>query len=218
MHAKLFKLMRNYSAYPIMLGSENIKPGVLLHTAWDWFGLGNRPEKFISEEGCPWKLLNRKDENDFYKTYPHKLNNASIIAGEITDKVQFGANLALPQFGFSTGASFAEERTSKLTIGGVKVDSFDVGYAQYELREKLRDLERTNRKRWAWVNDDFLVTDSYYTSELCFEFKEEGDFNARATYDKLSISGGFEASWENNTTLILKGTAKVPFAVRGIKV
>jgi hypothetical protein len=201
-----------------MLGSEDIKPGVLLHTAWDWFGFGNRPEKFIKEEGYPWTLLNMKDENDFHKTYPHKLNNASIIAGKITDKVQFGANLALPQYGFSAETSFAEERAVKLTIGGVKVDSFDVGFAEYDLREKLRELERTDRKRWAWVNDDFLVTDSYYTSELRFEFKNQGDFNAKATYDKLNFSGGFNASWTNDTTLVLKGTAKVPFAVRGIKV
>ena len=213
MHAKLYKLMKdNYCAYPVMLCSEDVKPGMLLQTKWDW----GKAKKFISEEGYPWELLGISDDTD----YPSKLKDASIISGSITDKVEFGANLALPQFGFLASASFGEEKSAVLTVGGIKVRSFEVGFAQYELRLALRELKRTDPIRWPWVDDDLLVTDSYYTSNLHFEFKKEGSFNAKATYEKLSnsIAGGFNYSWKNDTTLELIGTATTPFAVRGIKV
>ena len=216
MHAKLFKLMKNYSAYPMTLCSMKIKPGMLLQTKWDWFGT---PIKFVREEGYPWKLLgmSKKTVRD---AYIDELSAASIIVGDITDKVEFGVNLALPQFGFSTGASFAEKKNTKLTVGGVKVRSFKFGFAQHELRMALRKLKDSDPSRWGWVDDDFLVTDAFYTSGLRFEFKKEGGFNAEVTYKKLeeNSSAGFKHKWQNDTTLILKGTAKVPFAVRGIKV
>ncbi len=216
MHAKLYKLMKNYSAYPMMLCSKNVKPGMLLQTEWDWF---SNPTKFVGEEGYPWKLLGMSKKAD-RAAYIDKLSAASIIVGDIVDKIEFGANLALPQFGFSTSASFAEKRVAKLIVDGVKVRSFKVGFAQHELRLALRKLKGSDPTRWGWVDDDFLVTDSFYTSGLRFEFKKEGGFNAEVTYKKLEkdISAGFKHKWQNDTTLILKGTAKVPFAVRGIKV
>lgn len=183
---------------------------------WDWFG---NPVKCMGEEGYPWKLLGMSKKAAKI-AYADQLCAASIIIGDITDKVEFGANLALPQFGFSTSASFAKNSVAKLTIGDVRVRSFKVGFAQHELRMELRKLQKSNPTYWDWVDNDFLVTDSFYTSNLRFEFKEAGDFNAKATYKKLEkdISAGFKLKWESDTTLVLKGTAKVPFAVRGIKV
>jgi hypothetical protein len=220
MFQELYKLLGNYSAYPLVLCSDEAKPGTLFQTIWDWFGHGSKPEKFISEEGCPWKLLGMKDKQAFYTSYPYQRSGASIIAGVIQDKIKFGGNLALPQFGFSTSASFIEEEVVKLTIGAILVDSFKVGYAHYELREKLRQLKNTNPMAWTWVDDDFLITDCFYTSEMCFEFDKKTDVDVKVTYERLKskVSGGFNLEYINDTTLKLNGTAETPFAVRGIKI
>lgn len=214
MHEKLYKLMKNdYCAYPLMMCSEDVKPGMLLQTEWDWFG---NLKKFVGEEGYPWDLLDMGGE----QVYPSKFKNVSIIAGSVTDKVTFGANLALPQFGFSADASFNEAKAAVLTVSGVKAMSFEIGFSQYELRLALRKLKESDPLRWCWVDNDFLVTDSYYTSNLRFEFKKEGGFNAKAEYEKLgnNIAGGFQCEWKSDTTLELVGTAATPFAVRGIKI
>jgi hypothetical protein len=220
MFDNLYRVMKNYSAYPMLLASDVVRPGILLETSWDFFGLGTAPTKFISEEGCPWKLLGIKDEPAFYQKYPTDLRNASIVTGEITGKVKFGGNLALPQFGFSADASFGKEEVVKFRVSGITVMSFKVGFDQYILRRELRDMKKAKPEWFGWVDDDFLVTDSYYISGLEYEFKEESKTDVKATCDKLKggVSVGFILETEGTAKLKLVGTSETPFAVRGIKV
>jgi len=220
MFENLYKVMKNYSAFPMLLASDRVKPGTLIETSWSWFGFGNTPDKFKKEEGCPWNLLGMSDESAFYAEYPNVRRDASIITGSITGKVEFGGDLALPQYGFSVTASFVEKETVKFTVDGIEVCSFNAGYADHELRLKLRELKDEDPVRWGWVNDDFLVSNSYYISNLCFEFSSDTKIDVEATYKSLenSVSGGFKLKKTSDLKLELIGTAETPFAVRGIKV
>ncbi len=213
MPAKLYELIRKiYYAYPLMIGTIETKPGTLLEADWDWLS-PEYPMRFVAQQGRPWEILNVPAE-----PYESELLDASIITGQITDKFRFGTTIAAPQFGLAGGASLIQKNIAKLTIGAIKVRRFKERFAEYELRMKLRQLKDTDCQQYAWVDNSFLVTDCYYTTDLHFEFKKENGFNPQALYENLDISEGFKVRWDGRKTLLLQGTADVPFAVRGIKV
>ncbi len=220
MPGMLYQVMKKeYGAYPLMLAVGDIAPGLLLETIWEWdpfrYGLFESYPRFRGQEGYAWEVLGIDPG-----PYQHEVQEASIIAGEITEKIEFGAGFPLPQFGLSIKTSLKETRVARLTIGSVKGARFKRGVAANELLDGLRKLRAKNPARWKWVENDFFVTESYYTANLRLEFKENGGANAKAELQKagLKAEGDFTVKWENNYTLALNGTAAVPFAVQGRRV
>ena len=214
MAARLFELMRRiYSACPMMLASEDVRPGMLLRTVWGPPAQG-RPEKFIGEIDYAWRLVDgactTASQSDLF--------SESIIVGEVSDDVKVDVNLALPQFGFCAGASFPEEKAAELTVGEIKVRCFKNPFAKYDLRQKLRGLKEANQRRYVWADSGFLVSEAYYAGGLRFEFKKEDGFDPKTAYAGMRVADGFAASWRDDMTLVLEGTARVPFAVAGIKI
>jgi len=57
-----------------------------------------------------------------------------------------------------------------------------------------------------------------YAGGLRFEFKKEDGFDPKTAYAGMRVADGFAASWRDDMTLVLEGTARVPFAVAGIKI
>jgi len=214
MPAQLYDLMRRvFCAWPMTLISETVRPGMLLRAVWAE-RVQDGPEKFIAEIDSAWRLMDEVAGT----VYQSELLRESIIVGGFSDELRADANLALPQFGFRAGASFDQETTVKFTVGSVKVRCFKNPFAKYDLRRKLRGLKETDRRRYLWANNGFLVSDAYYAADLRIEFDNAGGPAPKSTYAKMGIAGGFAASWADDMTLILAGTAHVPFAVAGLKI
>ena len=214
MPTRLYDLMRRiFCAGPMTLASETVRPGMLLRAVWAG-RVQDGPEKFIAEIDSAWRLM----DGVHGASYQSELLRESIIVGEFSDEVAAGPNLALPQFGFRAGASFNQETTAKFTVGSVNVRCFKNPFAKYDLRRKLRGLKETDRRRYLWADNGFLVSDAYYATDLRIEFENEGGPAPKSAYAKMGIAGGFAASWPDDMTLILAGTARVPFAVAGLKI
>jgi len=204
-----------YGAFLLPLVSEKVRPGALIETdwlpAWQW----DTNPRFKSFEGYAWDLLDAVDP----ERCADEMGGASILVGDLVDKVDFGLDLTLPQFGFGLDVALNASRTAKLTLGGVRARTFKRGFCGDELRAELKRLEQKRDPRWIWVKGDFLVTESYYTSDVHFEFKDTGGLSAKAELqDVLTPAAGLELKWTDEYNLTLKGTSSVPFAVRGNKV
>lgn len=204
-----------YSAYPLMLAVDTIVPGTLLETRWRAsMPVDTRPQ-FTRIEGLAWDVLGEKAQS-----YRSQLNSANILVGTLTDKFDFAGHVSLPHVGVAVASTLANARTAALTIGQIKARTFTNGFSGHILRTKLRALQQASPDRWKWVDDDFLITECYYTGELTFTFRQQGNTSAQADLENAGVTfgGGFQASWKNDHALTLKGTARTPFAVRGVKV
>lgn len=216
MAGKLHEIMfRVYGAFPLPLTGGKVRPGTLLETFWEPAIPWDTRPVFRREEGYAWEVLEVPADG-----YEDEEGPGNILAGDILEKMEFGAHLPLPQYGLEAGLDFANRRTATLTVTAVKVRTFRRGFSGHELRARLRDLRKGAPQRWKWVLDDFLVTDSYHTDALRFEFRQDGEASAKTELDKAGIEaeGKVQLSWEDEWTLVLRGTAKAPFAVRGFKI
>ena len=212
LHEIMFKV---YSAFPLPLASRKVCPGMLLETFWEPAIPWDTRPVFRREEGYAWEVLGIPAAG-----YENEEGPGNILAGDILEKVEFGAHLPLPQYGLDAALNFANRWTATLTVTAVKVRTFRRGFSGHELRAKLREFRESDPQRWKWVLDDFLVTDSYHTDALRFEFRQDGEASAKAELDKagLKAEGTVQLSWEDEWTLVLRGTAEAPFAVRGFKI
>jgi hypothetical protein len=107
-----------------------------------------------------------------------------------------------------------------IRVTGIKARVFDNTRRAYELMRALLDVKRTDASMWKWVNDDFLIVESYYVTSFLAEFKGSGDFSAKGEFERAGqkFEGGVECKWHNESTLEMIGTPSVPLAVRGLKV
>lgn len=217
MATKLEQLFRQtYNAYPILLGSEKIIPGILIESDWGWFDEKKHPDFKRVEDLARYRLDMNDQEWAHYSSSP---SNGSIIVGSIKDTFDFGVSFPLPQYGIKeiTGR-IKRGRKSILTIGSVVVREFDNGFCLHDLRRALKELQKTNGDYWEDVDGDFLVSHCYHTANLKWEFEEKGELSAEAEFTAAGFKVGGDIGWENSETLIFKGTSKAPFAVQGVKI
>lgn len=213
MSTKLHKFMRNvHNAHPLTLATANVVPGTLLETRWS----GSRNPIFSREEGAAWDILSDVNEAD----YPSRMHDANILVGTISEKLSLGVDLSIAPFGINIGAEFSKEHQATINIGTIRARVFDVGFSGHELRKKLRELRKSDSERWKWVDDDFLVTECFFTGDMEFNFRSSGDLSAKLGFEHSggSVDASLTAIWANDQHLILRGTASVPFAVRGMKI
>lgn len=208
-------MYKAYGAFPLGLVNENVRPGMLIETRWRPALPLNSYPHFLRQEGFAWELLDLSPDK-----FQSELHRANILAGEFTEKIGFDGTLPLPQYGLNLSASFNRVRKAKLTIGAVYGRTFTRGFAAHELHAALRKLQETDPARGGWVEDDYLVTECYYTADLTFTFAEQGDMTAKAELQKagLKIAAEIKANWTDEHTLVLQGAAAAPFAVRGMRV
>ncbi|MCJ7631889.1 hypothetical protein MUP77_05765 [Candidatus Bathyarchaeota archaeon] len=203
-----------YGAYLLMLATERYIPGMLVKTQWIWDFLRERPE-FHGEEALAWELLEQEPGN-----FRSELVQANIIQESITDKVVLSGAVSLPQYGLSLGSDLDSEFTLVLNVTGVKARVFTDTSAPYHLMQDLLELKKSNPTMWKWVNDDFLITESYYVTSFTAEFRGEKGASVKAAFENAGqqVSGDVKLHWKNESTLTMVGTPSVPIAVRGLKV
>lgn len=217
MPTRLYKFMRNiYHAYPLELSLGVVRPGMLIETTWGWgFPIDSRPT-FKRHEGFAWDVLDGVSEED----YESEFVKANIMVGTISDRIKVDLSASLPQFGLSVSAGFTKQMDAVLSVSTVQGRIFKKGFSGHDLRRRLRQLGGDDKPEWKWVDNDFLVTEAYHTGDLSFEFKNEGGLSAKAELERagVKVGGEFKAEWQGEERLVLRGTADVPFAIRGFKV
>jgi hypothetical protein len=210
-------LADRYSAFPLMLATERAIPGMLIETDWDvsipifW----KETPEFRHEEGFTWDFL-QLDENK----YQSEIVEANIIQQSISERKSLGGDVSLPQYGISLGAALSSDFSGVFKVTGIKARVFKDTRSPYELIQALLKLKESNSSLWDWVNDDFLITESYYVTSFHAQFKSEKGLSAKAEFEKAGqkIEGKVKLNWINDSVLEMVGTPSVPIAVRGLKV
>jgi len=217
MATKLEQFIRQtYNAYPILLSSEKIIPGILIQSDWGWFNEKKHPDFKRIEDLARYRLDMNDQEWQHYKS---SFSKGSIIAGSIEDSFDFGISFPLLQYGIKEIAGRIKRgRKSTLTIGSIVIRAFDNGFCLHDLRRELWDLRNTNRDYWKDVDNDFLVSHCYHTANLKWEFEEEGELSAEVDFTAAGLKVGGDLKWDNGETLVFTGTSEAPFAVQGVKI
>lgn len=210
-------LGERYSAFPLMLATERAIPGMLIETDWNvsFPILWKEKPKFRREEGFTWDLL-KLDKNK----YQSGIVDANIIQESISEKISLGGNVSLPQYGISLSTALSSNFSAVFKVTGIKARVFKDTSTPYELIQALLKLKGANPSLWDWVNDDFLITESYYVISFVAQLKNEKGLSAKAEFDKAGqkIEGKLSLSWISDSVLEMVGTPSVPIAVRGLKV
>lgn len=218
MGSGLYKFMtERYQAFPLMLASERAIPGMLLECQWkqsfpifgDWTPRFERMEAFV------WELLSLAADE-----YKSEYIKANIIQESITEKLSLGGKINIPQYGLSVGASLASDFSAIFRVTGIQARVFINTRCPYTLMQKLLKLKETKRSLWDWVNDDFLIVESYYVTSFSAHFKNSSGLSAKAEFKKagLDVKGDVELKWLSDSTFEMVGTPAVPLAVRGLRV
>jgi len=205
------KFLDSYNAHLLSLVTENARPGMLLETDWGFPGFGT-PE-FHREEGWAWDFLADINEGDFQE----QAVDVNVVGHKISGKHSFTSAINLPQYGLTVGSDFDREFSTVLTLTEVRARTFVSGKAKYELREALRNLPDNERK---WVDDDLLISTSYYVKKFVAEFRSKGTAKAKAKFEQAMQKGEGDISieWKDDSTFVANLRTNVPLFVRGIKV
>lgn len=67
------------------------------------------------------------------------------------------------------------------------------------------------------IRGQMVVQSTWYASEFTLELEAPGgvDLSATVPVKKITVDGGGEVKWTSKTTLKVKGSDKVPFAIQG---
>ena len=152
--------------------------------------------------------------------YQDKWLDANMIQQEVEGGFSIKGSVGLPQFGISFEGSLEAKFYGRVRISDIRSKGFEDTAAAYLLYQQLLALRTTNPSLWDWVNDDFLVTESYHVKSLVAEFRNSGGLSAKVEFEKAGFkaSGELTVTWQNENTLELVGTAAVPVAVKGLKI
>ena len=204
-------LWGRYSAFPLALGTDQAIPGMLLEARW----FLSRPRRLIREDGLVWELLNLPKGK-----YASRIAKANIIQESVDDEMSFKGSLSLAPFGLSLESALERKSSAKMKITGIKARVFKDTASAYDLMQKLLALKKKDRKMWRWVNDDFLIVESYYVTSFSIQFQRSGNRDFKAEFKKagLKAEGKTQLNWKGDSQLEMVGTPAVPIAVRGLRV
>ena len=204
-------LWSRYSAFPLMLSSENALPGMLLEARWFF----SRPRRLLREDGFVWDLLKLNKSK-----YSSRVARANIIQESIDDEMTFGGAVRLPQLGLSLSASLGGSSAAVMKVTGIRARVFRDTSSAYELMQKCLEQRARNARMWEWVNDDFLIVESYYVTSFVAEFKRARSRDLKVEFEKagLKAEGSVKFNWRGESRLEMVGTPAVPIAVRGLRV
>lgn len=166
------------------------------------------------EDGWAWDFCTSVKESE-HSVQEAKVN---IFGNKISGKHSLAGELSLATYGVNVGTDFEREFSTVLTLTGVRTYTFGSGKSKYELREALRGLPDDEFKR---VDDDLLISTSYYVSSFVAEFRSKGEAKARAKFAEFAQTLGeskLSISWQGDQSFVAGVRADVPFFVRGIKV
>lgn len=211
MSSKIQEFMKErYGAHLLPLATERAMPGMLLETDW---GFGK--VTFTREEGYAWEYLGLAADE-----FSSSLVEANLIQEGINDKTKIGGDISLPQFGLKLSASLESEFQMQIKVTGVCGRTFDKSRAGFDLVQSLLQLKKKNKPLWDWVNDDFLIVESFYVTSFIAQFKGGTGVTAKVAFDKAGqkIEVGVSYEWIGDSMLQVSGLPKVPLAVRGMKI
>jgi len=206
------------------IANEDIFPGVILdveresglgYWAKEAFTVGLYDQKYRirRSNGAVWRYTGR-DGSDFESS----LVAGNLVQEQIKHELALDAKAALPQYGVAVSGDINATYSAVLRIGKIQARVFRDPAILYSVSQDVLALSKTDIPKWEWLNGDFLISETYYTTELSWVFCGEGAINAKADFENAGFeaSGGISASWKNNNELSLSGEPSVPFAVRGM--
>jgi len=210
-------LWQRCGAAPLILTADRAVPGMLLETEWPspFLVALNLAPRFLREDGFAWEHLGLSEAD-----YETVVADANIIQESVNDKLSLEGDVSLPQVGFSLDGRLTSKFSGVFRITGVSARVFLRSTAPYQLMQALLAVKESDPPLWKWVNDDFLICESYYVTSFTAELKSEVGLSARAEFEKagLKITAGIKLDWISDSTFRLTGTATVPVAVRGLKI
>ena len=216
--SKLYEFMRSrYDAFPIMLGTSRVRPGMIIDTDWrpTWpWEVDTRPD-FEREEMFAWDAL---EESKY--DYKSDFVEANLLYGTVTNRYSIGGEVSLPQFGLTLSAELEHEYKAEFRITDLRARVFQNSSHGFVLMSKLNALRQPRPDLWRVINDDFLVTETYHVASLHAAFSSRGTGKAKADFEEAGVrlAAGLDLEWKSDESFELAGLSKVPLAVRGVKI
>jgi hypothetical protein len=180
----------------------------------DWGGIFDEA-RVTGEDGPAWDCIGQSESQ-----YPSELVNANLIQASISDKFTLAASANIPQFGLSAEADLTSAMNASIKVSGVQARVFVKPISGFLLMQELLKLKVANPALWNWVNDDILVTETYYVTSFLISFKNSGSLTAKAAFEagKIRLDPKLTATWLSDSTLESKGVPTVAVAYRGLRV
>lgn len=222
-------MWERHHAFLLDLANENIVPGSLLEVEYDpldgWeafleiatIGLysGSMPQ-LVHHDGNIWDLLSEEQEQD----YASELVAGNIVQSDVKHSFALEASSALPQYGISFTGSLNTNFSVVMRVGKVQSRVFQNTGIFYQGVQSLLAMKEKDEELWEWINGDYFVSESYYTTEIKLVFHSEGSLSAKGEFENAGFQAGgnVQANWSSDNILTLSGEPSVPFAVRGAEI
>jgi hypothetical protein len=209
-------LWEEYRVATLSIGDSRIQPGMIVDAEWppcaEAFHLQPR---LVEPKERAWETLQLSAED-----FPIEDLKTSVVKKDTYGTVTVGGGGALPQFGIEFSGQLQAEYKGVVRLGSTLCRDFKDMTAKRRLLARLVALEKADPGAWAWIAEDLLVTESFYTVSLTAEFHSIGDLTAKAAFEKagLKADGNLEIKWKNDSTFELIGAANGPFGVRGYRI
>jgi len=206
------------------LATEDIVPGVILDVQRE-SGFGYWLKEIFTVSLYEKKYIVRRSDGAVweYTGLPKIEFDSSLVPGnmvqeQIKHELSLDAKASLPQYGVTFSGDLKTAYSAVLKVGKIQARVFKNPAVLYKANQYLLALKKSDPEKWEWVNGDFLVSETYYTTELSWVFYGDGSVDAKADFEKAGFktSGQITANWTSNNILSLSGEPSVPFAVRGM--
>jgi hypothetical protein len=149
-------------------------------------------------------------------------NPANVVYGSVEREVSLRGRTSLDELGVRVEGGLRRARSAKLEITGVHASTFATGAAtQLKLVPMLHTLRKVNRAAWRLVNGRWIVTETYYATEVLVSFATDGDVDLKsdiAAEGGVSVQGTAGVTWKGKRAFVVANNDQVPFAFRGWQV
>ncbi len=208
---------RRYSAFVPLISADNYLPGMMLDVEWPILNPFNDryPENIEVTLGNFWELG--------LPMAPPALTEHDITIADTTVLKRFSLNAeaTLKQFGLTVGLGLQSNYRVTSKITGTKAVMFAKGGTIFEIDDALTKLRRDDPRIW-WerFNSHFMILSSFFVTEAQLAFTGDGRVAPKVALSQgnLNVDANVEITWQNESTLHVKGKPSVPFAVRGEKI
>lgn len=184
------------------LSLESYLPGSVLHP------------KTLRRLGHVRDLLSGNDAE-----WETQLSQASMVYGQIEHSRKARAGISILGI-LKIGGGGGSDLTVDYTVTDVRGSEF-VRQSQLTLHPRLNELRQSSPVHWTQINDQFVVTESFYAKEFTARFRRAGQVVGEVELSgvvRVPVSGELASEWRHGEELVISNNLAVPFGVRGFRV
>jgi len=201
---------------------SHIIPGAVLNVMWEKgtlfylkkiFSLGiyKKKHSIHAFNGFVYQLFNNENAED----YTSIILPANIALETLTHNLTIKGDIKLPQYGLDVLTTFNKNQKCTIQIEKIQARVFNDPSVTYKIYKLFSEITPEN-KLYNWLLNDFVVTEAFYATKLCWTFEKGIDIEAIVNYAKsVNIQSTLTYAQKNSQTIEISGEPTVPFAARG---